>query len=142
MNRKGPWPPSTHGETLAAALADLLSRAALQRQTWRTPAGQTVLPAFVDDAEAAGLRFVQNNGHSDAKNPPPPETMCGGVACSITTATAGSTSTWSREGRSRPRRSPRADGDRLFRNRGDGTFEDVTVRLGDRRPADAATGMA
>ena len=42
-----------------------------------------------------------------------------------------------RPGRPVPARRPSRprDGDRLFRNRGDGTFEDVTERAGHRRPA-------
>ena len=49
--------------------------------------------------------------------------------CSTTTATAGSTCMRFRAVRSRPPNTP-ACGDRLFRNRGDGTFEDVTERAG------------
>ena len=45
-------------------------------------------------------------------------------------ATAGSTSTPFREGRFLRATQSRSDGDRLFRNRGDGTFEDVTERAG------------
>ena len=52
-------------------------------------------------------------------------------ACSTTTATAGSTSTPSRAARSpQPDPPPAPQGDRLFRNRGDGTFEDVTAPRG------------
>ena len=52
-------------------------------------------------------------------------------ACSTTTATAGSTSTASRADRFPPGgRTRLGSGDRLFRNRGDGTFEDVTRTSG------------
>ena len=52
--------------------------------------------------------------------------------CSTSMATAGSTSTPSREDRFpvMPARHPLPQRDRLFRNRGDGTFEDVTERTG------------
>ena len=50
-------------------------------------------------------------------------------ACSTSTATAGSTSTASRAGPFPPAASA-PSGDRLFRNRGDGTFEDVTDAAG------------
>ena len=54
-----------------------------------------------------------------------------GSACSTTTATAGSTSMSCKAGHSRPGRRPSPSrGDRLFRNRGDGTFEDVTETSG------------
>ena len=60
-----------------------------------------------------------------------PRPWAAGSACSTTTATAGSTSTASRAGRSRPEAAvSRPNGDRLFRNRGDGTFEDVTRQAG------------
>ena len=55
-------------------------------------------------------------------------------ACSTTTAMAGSTSTSSRAARSRPTRHA-SRGDRLFRNRRDGTFEDATDASGHRRHA-------
>ena len=50
----------------------------------------------------------------EGRSPRPPRAVS---ACSITTATAGSTSTSSRGGRSRPGDDASPDGDRLFRNR-------------------------
>ena len=58
-----------------------------------------------------------------------PRRCRGASACSTTTATAGSTSTASRAGPSAATR-PGSAGDRLFRNRGDGTFEDASERSG------------
>ena len=71
-----------------------------------------------------------------------PRRWAAASACSTTTATAGSTSTSSRAARSRPSPTRPDAGDRLFRNRGDGTFEDVTEPLGHRRRCPAATATA
>ena len=49
-------------------------------------------------------------------------------ACSTTTAMVGSTSTSSREASSRLARPRTNTGDRLFRNKRNGTFDDVTER--------------
>ena len=78
-NRKIHHSTSIQDETLAAALADLSRQSRFPRQTRTAPPSPPAPPAFVDDAAAAGLRFVQNNGHTGKKSPPPPETMCGGV---------------------------------------------------------------
>ena len=120
---------STQGQTLAAAFADLLSLTGPKRNLARRalPAQR---PAFVDDAEAAGLRFVQNNGHSNAKNPPPPETMCGGVGLLDYDGDGWLDVFVIQGGKFPPPDKPSEDGDRLFRNRHDGTFEDVTARAG------------
>ena len=88
--------------------------------------------SFTDDAEAAGLRFVYDNAETPFHQLPEP--FGGGLALWTTTATAGSTSTASRAARSpgHPRLEPPSprSGDRLFRNRGDGRFEDVTDASG------------
>jgi tetratricopeptide (TPR) repeat protein len=87
-------------------------------------------PHFVDDAEAAGLRFTFDNGHTPRHLLP--ETMSGGVALldydgdgwlDVYCVQGGSLLTRSGDG-------AMADpppGDRLFRNCG-GTFEDATHR--------------
>ena len=59
-----------------------------------------------------------------------PRRCAAASACSTTTATAGSTSTLFRAGRFLRLIRPRTNGDRLFRNRGDGTFVDVTESTG------------
>jgi len=89
------------------------------------------IPAFNDDAEKAGLRFIHNNGHSGAFIPPP-ETMSGGVGL-LDYDGDGWIDVYAVQGGTfPPSDSIHGDGDRLFRNRGDGTFEDVTdhARIG------------
>ena len=88
------------------------------------------IPTFRDDAQAVGLRFVYDN------DPTPlcrlPETMGGGIGVldydgdgwlDVYAVGGGSLSD-----KSIPLPSPQRD--RLFRNRGDATFEDVTERVG------------
>ena len=102
---------------------------------------EPAVPVFRDDAPAAGLRFTFENGRTPRRRCP---RRCPAAwACSTTTATAGSTSTASRAAASptspRPSR-PAPMGDRLFRNRGDGTFEDVTATAGIARPCGRGYG--
>jgi predicted Zn-dependent protease len=94
------------------------------------PAGvASILPAFTDDAQQAGLRFFHDNGHTSAP-PPPTEAMCGGIGVLDYDGDGWYDVYAVQSGHFPPADSARQDGDRLFRNRGDGTFEDVTVRSG------------
>jgi len=124
-----PLSASSQGDTLAAVLSDLLARAA-SAGTPTAPTSPTAPPAFVDDADLAGLRFVQNNGHSGKKSPPPPETMCGGVGLLDFDGDGWLDVFVVQGGQFPPSEKASEEGDRLFRNRRDGTFEDVTARAG------------
>jgi thioredoxin-like negative regulator of GroEL len=83
--------------------------------------------SFNDDAEVVGLRFVQENGDV-AGRLIPPVTASGGVGL-IDIDNDGWLDVFVIQGGSFPP-DPRStnSGDRLFRNRGNGTFEDVTGR--------------
>ncbi len=86
--------------------------------------------AFRDDAQTAGLRFIYSNGQSPQHQIP--ETIGGGVAV-LDYDDDGWLDVYLVQGGVFPPRSDRSgpeSGDRLFHNRGDGTFEDVTERAG------------
>jgi tetratricopeptide (TPR) repeat protein len=90
--------------------------------------------AFRDDAEAAGLRFTFHNGATPARQLP--ETMSGGIAV-LDYDGDGWLDVYAVQGGPFPppagtegQGQGQGQGDRLFRNRGDGTFEDVTARSG------------
>ncbi len=100
-----------------------------------------VVPSFRDDAEAAGLRFTFDNGRSPLRQLP--ETTAGGVGL-LDYDGDGRLDVYLVQGGPFP---PRTDapntGDRLFRNKGDGTFEDATEKSGiGRMPRDYGHGVA
>jgi hypothetical protein len=114
------------GRTLAALCADL-RRGGGPRPSLANAA--CLLPHFVDDAEACGLRFVHKNGRTQRRLLP--ETMSGGVGL-LDYDGDGWLDVYAVQGGLFP---PAAietggEGDRLFRNRGDGTFEDVSHQAG------------
>ena len=96
-------------------------------------------PAFVDDAEAAGLHFAFDNGQTPQRLLARDDVGGRGAARLRRRRLA---RRLLRPGRAAPRdglapagprgRSAPPPGDRLFRNRGDGTFEDVTESIRDR----------
>ncbi len=115
-----------HGLPLAGAVAVTAAQA---------PGGGSpnATPRFLDDAEARGLRFIFDNGQT--REHQLPETMSGGVGLfdydgdgwlDVYCVQGGRLD--HRASASTPGTAP--DGDRLFRNRGDGTFEDATVASG------------
>jgi tetratricopeptide (TPR) repeat protein len=100
------------------------------------PAGPSVetvgAPSFTDDAEAAGLRFLYDNAETPLHQLPEP--FGGGLAV-LDYDGDGWLDVYCVQGgpfaeSPDPGSSPRGPGDRLFHNRGDGTFEDVTDRSG------------
>jgi thioredoxin-like negative regulator of GroEL len=128
------------GPALAERLADL-DRPGADRGRPSAPGPVTAeepAPRFVDDAEAAGLRFTFDNGHTAQHLLP--ETMSGGVALldydgdgwldvyciqggplPLSGTAFQAVEDHGQDARATP-------GDRLFRSRGDGTFEDATER--------------
>jgi tetratricopeptide (TPR) repeat protein len=139
QDQEVPRKPHPTAETL---VADLLPRTG--EATARTrPDRHIAAASFTDDAEPAGLRFVHDNGHSGRRNPPPPEAMCGGVALldydrdgwlDVYVVQGGpfppGGTTTSSPGDDREQDARITPGDRLFRNRGDGSFENATERSG------------
>jgi len=122
-------PPSGHARsfgrpTFADALANLISPEDCNRVAAQHP---LVIPSFRDDARLVGLRFVYENDLTPMCRMP--ETMGGGVGLldydgdgwlDVYAVQGGTLSN-----ESAPTGSPQ--GDRLFHNRRDGTFEDVTA---------------
>jgi enediyne biosynthesis protein E4 len=112
--------------TLPALLAEVelvraatpgTSRAKAPDETW-------TCPVFTDDAEAAGLKFTFDNGLEPLHHLP--ETTSGGVALLDYDGDAW-LDVYVVQGGPFPPAPSAAGGDRLYRNRGDGTFEDVTT---------------
>ncbi len=86
------------------------------------------IPRFADEAEARGLRFTFDHGPTERRQMP--ETMSGGVGL-LDFDGDGWLDVYAVQGGPFPPVPGRPPfGDRLFRNRGDGRFEDATVVLG------------
>jgi len=115
-------------------LAELFSDLDIERKTATNPPDTTQppqggsMPRFSDLATAAGLEFVFNNGRSHLRQIP--ETTAGGVGL-FDYDGDGWLDIYVVQGGVFPPRPDRPNtGDRLFRNRGDGTFEDASERSG------------
>jgi thioredoxin-like negative regulator of GroEL len=125
--------PLTSPERLSAALGLTVPKAGAV-SNWlgkridapRPSAGGA--PRFTDDAGAAGLRFTFDNGASPLRQLP--ETMSGGVALLDYDGDGWLDVYCVQGGKFPPDPKQLPAGDRLFRNKADGTFEDVTGRSG------------
>ncbi len=93
------------------------------------PETAVVIPDFVDDAQAVGLNFTFDNGATPLHHIP--ETTAGGVGVLDYDGDGWLDVYLTQAGPFPPDlAAPQTSGDRLFRNRGDGTFEDVSVSSG------------
>jgi tetratricopeptide (TPR) repeat protein len=113
--------PQVH--SLAELCADL-RRSVHEKATSGAPG---VVPLFTDLAATAGLQFVHENGATPLKRLP--ETMSGGVGL-FDYDGDGWLDVYAVQSGAFPPDRQSSFGDRLFRNRGDGTFDDVTERAG------------
>jgi tetratricopeptide (TPR) repeat protein len=114
-------------KTLADLLPEIAGPGRRAQSACRNSAG--VMPRFSDDAEEMGLRFVQENGGA-AGRLIPPVTSSGGVGL-LDIDNDGWLDVYVVQGGSFPP-DPRSaqPGDRLFHNKRNGTFEDVTEPSG------------
>jgi tetratricopeptide (TPR) repeat protein len=131
-------PPA--GRTLADLLADEAAHSANGRATPRLADTRVIPPNFEDLARVAGLRFTYDSGRSPARHLP--ETMGGGVGL-IDYDGDGWLDVYCVQGGTFPPEGRDLAADRLFHNRGDGTFDDVTDRTGiARMPGGYGHGVA
>jgi enediyne biosynthesis protein E4 len=124
-----PAPPlaTSRDESLANHFADAIARSGSLRPQGMPP-GRSFI-SFEDDAAAAGLTgFIFNNGATPDWQLP--ETFCGGIGLIDYDGDGWLDIFATQGGPFPPPETPGQPGDRLFRNRGDGTFEDVTKRSG------------
>ncbi len=109
-------------------LADLLAPVRSPRTEKEAVHPEPSVPTFAEDAERRGVVFTLDNGRSDLHQLP--ETMSGGVAL-LDFDGDGWLDIYALQGGTfPPPAGPAPFGDRLWRNRGDGRFEDVTVASG------------
>ncbi|QDV37651.1 FG-GAP-like repeat-containing protein [Tautonia plasticadhaerens] len=109
-------------------LADLLGPGLTGGRPTDSGPHDPVIPTFVDEAAARGLVYRFDHGPSEEHQLP--ETMSGGVAVLDFDGDGWLDIYALQGGPFPPRESPPPFGDRLFRNRGDGRFLDVTAASG------------
>ena len=109
-------------------LAELLGPLSSVGSRAHADSGKLSVPTFVDDAGARGLVFTFDNGRTAERQMP--ETMSGGVGLLDFDGDGWLDVYAIQGGKFPPPPGPAPFGDRLFRNRGDGRFVDVTVSSG------------
>ncbi|WP_165226704.1 FG-GAP-like repeat-containing protein [Aquisphaera insulae] len=120
------------GRPRGPLLSDFLARLRRRRPGTRGPAPAGTIgatPVFADDAREAGLVFAFDNGANPLHHMP--ETMSGGVGL-LDYDGDGWMDVYVTQGGPFPQdpAAPTTTGDRLFRNRRDGRFEDATRSTG------------
>ena len=115
--------PSMSQGTAAELVADLAPSSVVA-----APSDFAARPAFTDDAAGVGLRFVFDQDPSPDRQLP--ETMSGGVGLLDYDGDGRLDVYCVQGGPLKPNAGRPSPGDRLFRNRGDGTFEDKTEASG------------
>jgi hypothetical protein len=125
LDRADPDPPARN-QDLAAWLGDVPS--GTDKSEIRPATDALAVPEFRDEAGPSGLRFVYDSDRT--KKYRLPETMGGGIGLLDFDGDGRLDVYCVQGGRLIPEGTPAPQGDRLFRNRGDGTFEDATGRSG------------
>ncbi len=123
-----PPQPARPGPSLAERVGDPGLRPGWDFHPESAGQSTAVEPRFVDDAETAGLRFFFENGETALRQLP--ETASGGVGLLDYDGDGWLDVYVVQGGKFPPPPGPHPQRDRLFHNRGDGTFEDATARAG------------